>query len=176
MISVENSLGHGSLIFTRNPYLLPLFGDRKPIPYLPRSQFTKVRAQLSPDGRWMAYTSDESGRNEVYAQTFPNPSGRWQISATGGASPRWRRDAKELFYIASDGKLMAVPVRGTGTAIEISEPTPLYEILTRAGVTGVGNVRYDVAGDGERFLVVSVEDRDTTPLSVVLNWTNGLKK
>ena len=98
--------------------VMPLFGDRKPFTYLPRSQSTKVFAQLSSDARWIAYSSNESGMSqpEVYIQPFPNPSGKWQISPNGGFAGRWRHDGKEIFYIAPDGKLMAVPLRSAGVA------------------------------------------------------------
>ena len=91
-------------------WVLPLFGDRKPFPFVATS-VNKGNGQFSPDGRWVAYQSNESGRYEVYVQPFPGPGGKWQVSTDGGIAPRWRRDSKELFYIAPNGKLMAVPIR-----------------------------------------------------------------
>ena len=151
----------------------PLGGDGKPFSYLPETQFTRGHAQLSPDGRWMAYRSSESGRNEVYVQSFPTPSEKWQISTGGGDSPRWRRDGKEIFYLAPDQRLMVVSLLATAKGMEISIPMPLFEIaVTLAG----GRPQYDVTGDGQRFLVNSVTDVSETPVTVVLNWTEELKR
>src|SRR5439155_26117796 len=91
-------------------WLLPMFGDRQPIPFL-QTAFNEKQAQVSPDGRWIAYVSDESGAWEVYIQSFPVPGGRRTISVGGGTEPQWRRDGKELFYLAADHMLMAVDVR-----------------------------------------------------------------
>src|SRR5207245_2782644 len=84
--------------------------DNKPITYL-QTPFVESEARFSPDGKWMAYTSNESGRNQVYVQAIPAGSGKWQISTEGGSAPHWRRDGKEIFYIALDRKLMVVPMR-----------------------------------------------------------------
>ena len=94
--------------------MLPLFGEHKPFPFV-NTSFDEALGQFSPDGRWVAYHSNESGRHEVYVQPFPGPGGKWQISTSGGIEPRWRRDGKELFYIAPDGKLMAAPIQSAGT-------------------------------------------------------------
>jgi eukaryotic-like serine/threonine-protein kinase len=152
--------------------VLPLVGDRKPFPYLPDATFTRGHAQLSSDGRWMAYRSSESGRNEVYIQSFPTPSMKWQISTEGGDSPRWRRDGKEIFYLAPDQRLMAVSLTATTQGMEISRPVPLFQIA----VTPALRAQYDVTGDGQRFLVNSIADDSETPVTVVVNWTAGLKK
>jgi Tol biopolymer transport system component len=151
--------------------VVPLFGDRKPFTYLPRTQFLKGNAQFSFDGRWIAYTSYESGEDEVYVQDFPNPTGKWQISTNGGSSPRWRRDAKEIFYAANDGKLMAVPLRIVGTTLQISSPTALFDIPALPGILGA---QYDATGDGQRFLMISGTENETTAITVIVNWTAGL--
>ena len=109
--------------------------------------------QFSPDGRWVAYVSDESGRNEVYVAPFPGPGGKWQISTAGGTYPRWRRDGTEIFYVSPDSKLMSAAVNGKGLSFEVGAVTPLFETHL---VTG-SRYAYDVSADGQRFLI------NTTP-------------
>lgn len=106
-------------------WVLPLFGDRQPFPFL-QEEYDENQGQLSPDGRWMAYVSNESGRDEVYVQSFPTPGGKRRVSTGGGVQPRWRADGEELFYLASDQNLMAVPVRGE-TTLEMGAPAALFE-------------------------------------------------
>jgi len=158
-------------------WIVPMAGDRKPIPFLV-TPADETFGQFSPDTKWIAYSSDESGRREVYVQGFvPDhvPAagiGKWQISAAGGDKPRWRRDGKELYYIAPDGKMMAVPVKSTATTFELGAAIPLFE----THVTGF--FPYDVAADG-RFLLNTVKEdaaANTSPITIVLNWTSGLKK
>jgi serine/threonine protein kinase/Tol biopolymer transport system component len=152
--------------------------DRKPIPFL-RTEFNELYGQLSPDGRWMAYTSDESGQREVYIRPFPAAEGKWRISTAGGEQPRWRGDGKEVFFAAADGKMMAVAVKavaGPKLSFEAVAPVPLFE--TRIG-EGSGHVafQYDVTADGKRFLVTTNAAGASSPLlTVVVNWTAGLKK
>lgn len=149
--------------------LLPLAGDRTPTPVL-QSDFNEEQPRLSPDGRWIAYTSDESGRPEVYVQSLPSLAEKWQISTNGGGDPQWRRDGTELFFIAADRKLMAVPIR-PGPTFDPGIPTPLFE--TR--VTGLTDVRthYQVSADGRRFLVNTVPETEaatSAPVRVIVNW------
>jgi Tol biopolymer transport system component len=152
-------------------WLLPLFGNRKPIPFL-RTDFNEGQGQFSPDGRWMAYSSDESGRREVYVRAFPASGGKWQISTAGGSFPRWRRDGKELFYLAADRKLMAVPVNAD-SAIETGQAQALFE----PRILGIPIVPYSVSGDGQRFLVtIPAEEASSSPITVVLNWTAAFEK
>jgi Tol biopolymer transport system component len=154
--------------------------DRKAQPYL-ATQHNETQGQFSPSGsgapRWVAYTSDESGRYEVYVQPFPAASGKFQISSDGGSQPRWRRDGKELYYLAPDGKLMAVETR-TSPGFEHGAPKALFE--TRTGNRGAGNqtlMLYDVAADGKRFLINSyMEETASSPINVVLNWQAALKR
>ena len=159
--------------------ILPLTGERTPH-LLELSKFNEAQGQISPDGRWLAYTSNESGRFEVYVQSFPAPGGgKWQISREGGTHLRWRRDGRELFYIARDGRLMAVPISGT-TALEVGAAIPLFAARVLNGAaTNVGSrQQYDVARDGQRFLLnVPLDDASTaSPITVVVNWAAGLKK
>jgi Tol biopolymer transport system component len=159
----------------RDLWILPPQGGGKPFPFL-RTAFSAVFGQFSPDGRWIAYTSDESGREEVYVRPFSGAEagagGKWLISNNGGSVPRWRRDGKELFYLAPDNKLMAVEVQTAAAALQAGVPQPLFQ--TRAG--GI-NFRYAVTADSQRFLVISAgEQAASAPATVVLNWTAGLKK
>ncbi len=157
---------------------MPLLGERTPHLF-EQSRFTETVGQVSPDGRWLAYRSNESGRNEIYVQSFPAPGGgKWQISKDGGVDARWRRDGRELFYYASDGRLMAVLIKGD-TALEVGAAVPLFEAhLLNGPNAGVGfKQQYDVARDGQRFLLnVPLEETASSPITIVVNWTAGLKK
>src|SRR5262249_12095065 len=114
----------------RDLWVLPLDGERKPIPYL-QTPFDEAQGQFSPDGRWVAYTSTDSGRPEIYVQPFPASGGKWQISTAGGVTPRWRADGKELFYISLDRKLMAVDITAAAK-FEAGIPRPLFTMrITR---------------------------------------------
>jgi Tol biopolymer transport system component len=153
-------------------FVLPLFGDRKPFPFL-QTQFNDYPGQFSPDGRWVAYASDESGKFEVYVAPFPGPGGKWQVSVAGGDWPRWRRDGTEIFYLAPDNKLMAAAVNGKGSSFEVDAVKPLFDAHAAPGV----RYSYDVSGDGQRFLInTAPEQSASAPVTVVVNWTAGLKK
>jgi len=160
----------------RQLWVLPMLGERKPIPFAENGA-NNYYAQFSHDGRWIAYASNESGKYEVYVQSFPVGNGKWQVSTNGGVQPRWRRDGKELFYLGLDRKLMAVPVRGVST-IEFGAGVPLFEARMESGTTvNAGWMQqYDVAPDGQRFLLDLEPDSSASPITVVLNWTTGLKK
>jgi Tol biopolymer transport system component len=156
----------------RGLFLLPLSGDHKPVRFL-STKFEEGFGQFSPDGRWVAYRSDESGRNEVYVVPFPGPGGKWQISTAGGSLPRWRHDGTEIFYLAPDNKLMAATVNGKGTNFEVGAIKPLFETRIAMG----GRYRYAVSADGQQFLITTVQEQAASaPITVVLNWTAGLKK
>ncbi len=153
-------------------HVLPLTGDRKPIPYL-QTNFGEYENVLSPDSRWMAYASNESGRFETYVQPFPQSGGKWQISTSGGLQPQWRRDGKELFYVAFDGTLMAVDVQ-SGSTFQPGVPHPLFKMNTQ--VLSARN-SYSPTVDGRRFLVNSFVDTATSSaISLVVNWAADLKK
>jgi Tol biopolymer transport system component len=152
-------------------WALPTFGDRKPIPILV-SPFEELNAMFTPDGRFIAYSSTESGRPEVYVQTFPEGTGRWQISNTGGVDPSWRGDGKELFYRTPDQKLMAVEIRAAGNDVQVGVPRALFPISLRGG-----NARnkYTPSADGQRFLIDAPLGRESlSPTTVVLNWPESL--
>jgi Tol biopolymer transport system component len=152
-------------------WILPLSGDRKPRPFA-NTSFGEYAAQFSPDGRWVAYTSSESGRDEVYVQAFPGPGGKWQISTAGGRTPKWRRDGKQLFYFGSDGRLTVAEVR-LSPSFESGSPAPLFKIPLLDST----DRQYDVSPDGTRFIGnVLSGSTEVQPLTVVLNWSAGLEK
>ena len=151
---------------------LPLFGDKKPIALIPRAKRASVAARFSPDGRWIAYTLDDSGRDEVYVMKFPDSGERWQVSPAGGDAPRWRRDARELFYVAPDGKLMAVDVT-LEPSFHAGAPKALFETVPPATA---GFDFYDVSADGQKFLMNLPTNQGTLPLTLFSHWTAALKK
>jgi Tol biopolymer transport system component len=154
-------------------WVLPLDGEQKPFPFLQTDAYEST-ARLSPDGRWLAYVSDESGRFEVYVQRFPAHGSKRQVSTGGGAGPHWRRDGKELFYYAADGKLMAMPV-GSGESFEMGTAVALFEF--RFGSVAPTSAPYTVTGDGQRFLVNAIVDAEPrAPLTVVVNWAAGARR
>jgi eukaryotic-like serine/threonine-protein kinase len=158
-------------------WLLPWFSDRKPLPYL-QTPFKQPQGQVSPDGRWMAYVSNESGSNEVYVRPFPSGEGKWQISVAGGSEPTWRRDGKELFYLAANQDLMAVSVKA-GVIPDAGSPTRLFRTAMSSGLINTVYTRnqYTVTADGQRFLINQGAATGTrSPVTVVLNWTAALKR
>jgi Tol biopolymer transport system component len=170
--------GVGATGATADLWVLPLFGDRKPFPFL-QTPFGEVPGRFSPDSRWIAYGSDESGRSEVYVAPFPGrgetPGSKWQISTTGGTQPRWRSDGKEIFYLAPDKRLMAAAVNGQNSAFEVGAVRALFD--TRAPSTINPRSAYDVSPDGRRFLVNTLADGDAAaPITLVVNWRALLKR
>jgi len=157
---------------SRELWILPLFGDRKPFLFVQGESFT-FQAKFSPNGHFIAYSSAETGRDEVYVRTFPEARGKWQISTEGGSEPTWRHDGKELFY-TSQKKLMAVEVK-TDTNFQAGIPYPLFDIPLLLA-NPVRN-RYLVTSDGQRFLFnVAAEVNEASTINVVVNWTSALKK
>ena len=149
-------------------WVLPLLGDRKPFPFI-ESPFIEAGGEFSPDGRWLAYNTNESGRSEVYVVPFPGPGGRVPISTAGGDNARWRRDGKEIFYLAGN-TLMAAGVTANGSRFDVGAVQRLFEVPMVDGYWP-----YDVSGDGQRFLVNTLEGAEP-PLTIVVNWPAGLKK
>ncbi len=170
-------------------WVLPLSGDRKPIPVL-QAPFNQANGRISADGRWIAYQSNESGRLEVYvmplagatagaARAADSAGGKWQVSSTGGTDPRWRRDGRELFYLSADNTLMAATVNSQGSAFEVDAVRPLFEVRPRlASYLGYGvGSNYDVSPDGQRFLVnAAVAGQTTAPITLVVNWMAALNR
>jgi len=153
-------------------YILPLFGDRKPFP-LVHTSADENQPHFSFDGNWLAYDSNESGKWQVYVTSFPSAGQKRQISTDGGVQPRWRQDGKELYYLALDGKLMAVPIT-PGAKIDSGEPRVLFD--TGFNIDPL-NDQYAVTRDGQRFLLQkTVTEPTPTPITVVMNWTATLRK
>jgi eukaryotic-like serine/threonine-protein kinase len=157
-------------------WIFPLFGDRKPWPYF-QSPFDENHGAISPDGRWMAYTSNETGNSEVYVRTFPDANqGKWQISTSGGDQAQWRRDGKELFYMATNKRLIAVPIL-SGKNFESGPQTVLFHAPVGYNDQNRDRNQFLASADGQRFLIVSTETAEQPPLiNVVLNWPSLLKK
>jgi eukaryotic-like serine/threonine-protein kinase len=168
------------LLYTSNPtslassmWLLPLFGDRKPRPFLQGAGQSYILAgAFSPDGKWVAYGSRESGRSEVYVTNFPQASGKWQVSTSGGSQPRWGHDGKTLMYMSIDRTLMEAPIAVKGDVIDIGAVHPY--VRTNAITLRWGGA-YDLARDG-RVLVNSTLGEDTRNINMVVNWTAGIRK
>jgi dipeptidyl aminopeptidase/acylaminoacyl peptidase len=169
----------------RDLWYLPLAGGGKAMPYL-QSSASKSQAQVSPDGQWLAYSTNESGRFQIVVQSFPDPKGgKTFVTRTGGTEPRWRRsDGGELYYLAPDGKLMAVPVK-SGATFEPGVASSLFQTPLEAASPSYVNFRYDVSRDGKRFLIISpvgetaassASTTDSTPITTVFNWTSALTK
>jgi len=135
-----------------------------------QNEFAKNLPKVSSDGRWVAYYSEESGQSEIYVAAFPTFKERRQVSNGGGCQPLWRKDGKELFYFALDGKMMSIDVR-RGTKLETSTPKVLFQVPFR--VTARGRSQYCVTGDGQRFIFGEPLDTGKS-FNVVLNWIAGL--
>ena len=148
--------------------------DGSVTPFL-QTRSNQRSAQISPDNKWVAYETDESGEWEVYVTTYPVPSGKLQVSRSGGKQPRWRADGKEIFYIDSQGMLIAVPITVEGS-LSTGRPEPLFGVHTRPPISSTDLYMYDVSPDGRRFLVNRyVKPPQIQPLSVILNATSGNK-
>jgi Tol biopolymer transport system component len=161
---------------TGNDIWMLRLSDRKAQPFL-RTPFNEGNPRFSSDGRWIAYTSDESGRNEVYVQPYPGPGGKWQVSKDGGTEPVWNRNGRELFY-RSGNKMMAVEIT-TQPNFALSNPRMLFEGLYALAPVPVSN--YDVSPDGQRFLMLKPTEQEQaqaapTQINVVMNWFEELKQ
>jgi hypothetical protein len=168
--------GRFILYFTPDPktsfdlWVLPLEGNQKPFPFV-NTNFGQRKGQFSPDGRWVAYQSDESGQEDVYVRPFPGPGGQWQISTAGGIWPRWSRDGKEIYYIATNAKLMAVPVTSSGKTFQPGTPIALFQTrIVGGGSDPANSPHYDVAPDGG-FLINTILDDTASPITLIQNWT-----
>jgi Tol biopolymer transport system component len=150
-------------------------GDRKAQPFL-RTPFNEGAARFSPDGRWLVYVSNESGRYEVYVQPYPGPGGKWQISTEGGTEPLWNPNGRELFYRNVD-KMMAVEI-ATQPRFFAGKPKVLFAGPYQQSPNPVPNANYDVSPDGQRFLMLKSGElaQAATQINVVLNWFEELKR
>ena len=143
---------------------------------LSQAKWSVRNAQFSPDGRWMAYASNETGSMEIYVSSFPSGNGKWQASSGGGQEPRWRQDGKELFYVSADGKMTAVAVT-TGSSFKAGSPVALFQTHRRQPVSFLDVFSYDVSADGQKFLIATkIDEPNFAPLSVFLNWASEMEK
>jgi Tol biopolymer transport system component len=168
LFSVGDLAGQGQV------WLLPLNGDHKAVP-VAQSGSLSQDARFSPDGRWIAYASNQSGRFEVYVIPSDRTSGKWQISSAGGLQPVWRRDGKEIFYLALDNALMSVRITLRKEAVELGAVRQLFRVPKLVGATG-NFTAYDVAPDGQRFLALETPQSTPPTITVVTNWTAELRK
>jgi Tol biopolymer transport system component len=163
-------------------WVLPLTGERRPFP-LVKAPFLEDGARFSPDGKWVAYQSNESGRWEIYVIPFNPPKedgspteepvrgGKWQVSAHGGAQVEWRADGKELYFVSADGKVTAVEIGITANGIEIGATSALFTVNQPAGID-----TFDVSPDGEWFAVNTANTQGSSPINLIVNWTAELKR
>jgi Tol biopolymer transport system component len=181
--------GRFLLYFSTDPqtesdlWVVPMVGDRTPSVFL-KTPFSEQWGVFSPDGRWVAYESNESGRIEIYVRPFVRPGaaagalvgGQWQVSTAGGVFPAWRRDGKELYYLNPAGALMAAPITVTGATLEPGAPVALFPThISGGGVDDRQGRQYDVAPDG-RFLINTELDSATAPITLLQNWNPEAKK
>ena len=152
-------------------WLLPLGEEGNPVKFI-ASPADEMHGNFSPDGHLVAYTSNESGKFEVYVETIPRSERKWPVSTSGGYEPRWRSDGKEVYYLSEGRELMAVPV-SAGPSFGI--PRPLFQARVPAGVNA-NRTHYVPSRDGQRFLVNVGVDAPPSPITVVVNWTATLKK
>jgi Tol biopolymer transport system component len=160
-------------------YVLDLANERKPRPFA-QTRFAEGSPKFSPDGRWIAYTSNESGRNEIYVQAFPGPGAKLQVSVEGGTDAVWRQNGGELYYREGD-KMMVAQVNTKGS-FQASKPIQLWTgryahgLGSQCGPPGTTSSNYDVSADGRRFLMIQTDEIAPAQINVVLNWTEDLKR
>jgi Tol biopolymer transport system component len=159
-------------------WVLPLVGDRRPRLFL-RNPLAAYDGQFSPDGRWVAYTSKESGRAEVYVTTFDSAQvirtangptaltarGKWQITTSGAEYPRWRRDGKEIFFLAADNRVTAAEVEAKEGSFQVGAVKPLFAASPQRW-----GAPFEVSADGKRFVIVSIVEGQSSPITLVVNW------
>jgi len=154
-------------------WVLPLSGDRRPYTFL-ETPFNAQMGKFSPDGRWVAYVSNDSGKDEIYVVPFANAGARVQVSTEGGSQPRWRRDGRELYYLSPEAKIMVAELLAGTSDFRVGAVRPLFAL---SGLTGVPGNLYDVSADGQKFIAVQeLEHTSTVPLTVVANWPAELRK
>ena len=149
-----------------------------------QTSFDEIEGQFSPDGRWLAYASNEAGRYEIYVQSFPESGGKARISTAGGVQPRWGREGRELLYVAPDNRLMAVPIHLASDARTVEAGAPLALFPTRLASAGANiaaagfgaRAQYAVARDGRLLMNIAVDDAVTSPITIVQHWDAALKK
>ena len=154
-------------------WIVPLTGDAKPIAIVrpPSQQSNLASYRISPDSKWVAYVSDESGQGELYITSFPEGKGKWRVSANGGAYPAWSGNGRELFYKNFNDEFFACAVTPKGAEMEVGTPEHLFHAANPA----IG-VPFDVSPDGQRFLMNLAEEEVSAPLKFVSDWPAELKK
>jgi len=168
---------HRGVKTRRDLWVYPTFGDKKEYALLD-SPFDDQQPKLSPNGRWLAYNSDETGKSEIYVQSFSNEgklgSDRKLISSAGGMLPVWRADGSELFFVAPDGQMMATPVQTDGSEFEFATPKALFKTRMMAWISFH---EFDVTPDGQRFLIGTlIGESKAAPPTMIMNWPALLKK
>jgi Tol biopolymer transport system component len=165
-------------------WVVPMVGDRTPSVFL-KTPFREAYAAFSPDGRWVAYHSNESGRYEIYVRPFVPPgetgtpavAGQWQISTAGGVHAVWRPDGKELYYLNPAGEMMAAPIAAVGDALEPGAPVVLFPThIVDGGSDTQGGWQYDVAPDGRFLINMELDDAAAAPITLIQNWNPEAKK
>jgi serine/threonine protein kinase len=158
-----------------NIYYIPMTGEKKPVALI-ATEFNEMNASFSPDARWVAYQSNESGRNEVYVRPFPGPGAKWQVSANGGGAPRWKNNGKEIFYVAN-GKLIEADVNGTGSNFVVGNVREYFDPATVGGINVGNGILKDISPDGQSILLsISKGMITTAPLTLVVNWDEEFRK
>jgi Tol biopolymer transport system component len=155
--------------------VLPLFGERLPRAFM-ATRFDEQSGAFSPDGRWVAYSSDESGRQEIYVASFPEPTRRYRVSSQGGTNPRWSRDSREFFYLAGGKSMMAVSVKYHDPELVFGPPKRLFDVRVSLIDSFHSPNRYDVSADGRFLVAVPASNEGPPPLVLVFNWAEQLKK
>jgi eukaryotic-like serine/threonine-protein kinase len=165
-------------------WILPLFGDKKPFPFL-QTDFAEADGVFSPDGHWLAYESNESGKVEVYIAPFNGNTGltgggsavqggKWQVSQGGGTLPAWSRDGKCLYFLSPDNQLMQAEINAKGSAVEVGVPRTVFQALFAS--VGAGARTYDVAPDAKHIYILGTKETASVPITLVADWTAGIKK
>jgi Tol biopolymer transport system component len=152
-------------------YYLPLQGDRKPVLFQ-SANFGQALGVFSPDVRWVAFCSTESGEQRVYVVPFPGPGGKWQVSSGSGCMPRWRQDGKEIFYLSGDSKIMSAQVSANGASFEAGTVKPLFETRIYRSLNG----GFDVTGDGQKFILAYESGQPDAVITLLENWDAELKR
>lgn len=166
--------GIGDLSAKGQIWLLPLAGDRKPVP-LTDEHVLISSARFSPDGHWIAYSSNESGRQEIYVMPFERTAGKWQVSSAGGVQPIWRRDGKELLYWSAENILMSVPITLLPGEVKVGPASPLFRLNNPVGFIGIVSP-YDISLDGQRLVLITTPEQTVRPFILVANWTSDSKQ
>ncbi|MBN2318797.1 MAG: serine/threonine-protein kinase [Acidobacteria bacterium] len=162
----------------RDLWALPMTGSEHQPILIANTSFEELNGQFSPDAHWVAYQSNESGMYEIYVQPFPGPGTKKTVSIGGGTQPRWNPEGNEIYYIAPDDMLMAVPIHIAGNNVSVEDPIPLFPSrIPREGYMDIMRAQYDISPDGRRFLInTNVDNSAPSPITIVTNWTQSLNR